>query len=323
MTAATLAPLPPEGPQASGGIAGRRSLPAMPVAVAIALLLHTLLMLGIGFQLPEPPPAPARPLEIMVVTHRGEEPQRPDPQAVAAQHSRAGETLVPLPELTEPEPEATEQADEPAPESQIMPAPAPMPEPQPQPQPQPEPEPVAEEAPDAGSSEGASETLLAAAALEAPPPPPRVSAADILASRTAEISRLAANIERRHDSYTSRKRRKAISSATREYRYASYMEAWRRKVERIGNLNYPREAKREGLFGNLILHVAVRADGALEDVRVVRSSGHEILDQAAVRIVRLAAPFAPFPPDIRAEADVLDITRTWQFQRNNRLGWEP
>lgn len=317
MTAATLAPLPPAGPHAPRGITGRRSLPTMPIAVAIALLLHALLVLGIGFQLPEPPPAPARPLEIMVVTHRGEEPQRPDPQAMAAQHSRAGETLVPLPELTEPEPEATEQADEPAPEAQIMPAPAPMPEPQPAP----EPEPVAEGAPDAGSSESASETMLAAAALEAPPP--RVSAADILASRTAEISRLAANIERRYDSYTSRKRRKAISSATREYRYASYMEAWRRKVERIGNLNYPREAKREGLFGNLILHVAVRADGALEDVRVVRSSGHEVLDQAAVRIVRLAAPFAPFPPDIRAEADVLDITRTWQFQRNNRLGWEP
>jgi protein TonB len=55
---------------------------------------------------------------------------------------------------------------------------------------------------------------------------------------------------------------------------------------------------------------------------VVRSSGHDVLDQAAVRIVQLAAPFAPFPPDIAAETDVLDITRTWQFQRNNRLGWD-
>ncbi len=76
------------------------------------------------------------------------------------------------------------------------------------------------------------------------------------------------------------------------------------------------------MYGNLILHVAVRADGSIEHVRVLRSSGFEVLDEAAVKIVELAAPFAPFPPDIRAETDVLDITRTWQFLSNNRLGWE-
>jgi protein TonB len=100
------------------------------------------------------------------------------------------------------------------------------------------------------------------------------------------------------------------------------MEGWRRKVERIGNLNYPREARELGLFGSLILHVAVRSDGSIEGIRVVRSSGHEVLDQAAVRIVELAAPFAPFPPNIKRETDVLDITRTWQFQRNHQLGWD-
>jgi protein TonB len=100
------------------------------------------------------------------------------------------------------------------------------------------------------------------------------------------------------------------------------MEAWRRKVERIGNLNYPSEARELGLFGSLILHVAVRADGSLEGIRVVRSSGHKVLDDAAIRIVELAAPFAPFPPNIKRETDVLDITRTWQFQRNNQLGWD-
>jgi protein TonB len=99
------------------------------------------------------------------------------------------------------------------------------------------------------------------------------------------------------------------------------MEAWRRKVERIGNLNYPEAAKDQGLYGSLILRVAVRADGSLEAVRVLRSSGQPLLDEAAKQIVELAAPFAPFPPDIAAETDVLDITRTWQFQRNNQLGW--
>jgi protein TonB len=152
--------------------------------------------------------------------------------------------------------------------------------------------------------------------------PPTASAADILASRNDEIARLTARINAQTQASQSRARRKAISTSTREYRYASYMEAWRRKVERIGNLNYPAEAREQGLSGNLILHVAVRADGSLEGVRVVRSSGQEVLDQAAVRIVELAAPFAEFPADIAAETDVLDITRTWQFQRNNRLGWD-
>jgi len=153
------------------------------------------------------------------------------------------------------------------------------------------------------------------------PPGAAISAADIFASRNAEMANLAARIEERSQAYASRTRRRAISTATREYIYANYMEAWRRKVERIGNLNYPREARELGLFGSLILHVAVRADGSLEGIRVVRSSGHEILDQSAIRIVELAAPFAPFPPNIKRETDVLDITRTWQFQRNNELGW--
>ncbi|WP_462322442.1 energy transducer TonB [Halochromatium sp.] len=157
------------------------------------------------------------------------------------------------------------------------------------------------------------------AELDQPAPP--ISAADIFASRSAEMASLAARIEERSHAYASRTRRKAISTATREYIYANYMEAWRRKVERIGNLNYPREARELGLFGSLILHVAVRADGSLEGIRVVRSSGHEVLDQAAVRIVELAAPFAAFPPDIKRETDVLDITRTWQFQRNHELSW--
>ncbi|MBA1330730.1 energy transducer TonB, partial [Candidatus Endoriftia persephone str. Guaymas] len=96
----------------------------------------------------------------------------------------------------------------------------------------------------------------------------------------------------------------------------------RRKVERIGNLNYPDAAKRQQLYGNLVLHVAVRADGTIEKVRVLHSSGHKILDDAAIRIVRLAAPYSPFPSNIREEIDVLDITRTWQFLRSNRLGTE-
>ena len=113
--------------------------------------------------------------------------------------------------------------------------------------------------------------------------------------------------------------RKSVNASTREYRYAAYLEAWREKVERVGNLNYPDEARRKRLYGDLILHVSVRSDGSLEKVRVVRSSGFPVLDDAAVRIVKLASPFAPFPPEIGKDTDVLDITRTWQFTSSNRL----
>jgi len=152
-----------------------------------------------------------------------------------------------------------------------------------------------------------------------PPTPPHPSAAQLYASRDQEIARVSADLERRTLAYSKRPRRKSINASTSEYKYAAYLDAWRRKVERIGNLNYPDEAKRRKLHGNLILHVAVKADGSLEQVKVLHSSGHKLLDDAAVRIVRLAAPFSPFPEEIHKETDVLDITRTWQFLRSNRF----
>ena len=91
------------------------------------------------------------------------------------------------------------------------------------------------------------------------------------------------------------------------------MEAWRAKVERVGNLNYPEEARRRKLAGQLVLDVALNPDGKINQITIRRSSGHKVLDDAAIRIVELAAPYAPFPEEIRAETDVLHITRTWQF----------
>ncbi len=102
--------------------------------------------------------------------------------------------------------------------------------------------------------------------------------------------------------------------------FAYYLRSWRRKVERIGQLNYPQRAKQQGIAGGLRLLVVIAADGALLDVRVLESSGHQLLDDAALRIVRLAAPYAPFSPTMRAAADVLEIERTWQF-RDSRLSF--
>ena len=131
-----------------------------------------------------------------------------------------------------------------------------------------------------------------------------------------ERARLNAEISRTWQEYQKRPRHKFLNARTQEYKYAAYMDAWRAKVERIGNLNYPDEAKRRGLTGNLLLDVALNADGSINQVSVRRSSGQKILDDAAVRIVELAAPFAPFPPEIRADLDVLHITRTWKFNES-------
>ncbi len=147
---------------------------------------------------------------------------------------------------------------------------------------------------------------------ELQPVPPKLGVLDpqeVLEER----ARLNAEISRFWQEYQKRPKHRFLNARTREYRYAAYMDAWRAKVERIGNLNYPEEARRRHISGNLVVDVALNPDGSLKDVTVRRSSGHKLLDDAAVRIVELAAPFAPFPPDIRAETDVLHITRTWKF----------
>lgn len=128
-----------------------------------------------------------------------------------------------------------------------------------------------------------------------------------------ERARLNAEISRVWQEYQKRPKRKFVNARTQEYKYAAYIAAWQAKIERIGNLNYPDEAKRRGLHGRMRLTVAINADGSVSDVAITHSSGHKLLDDAAVRIVQLSAPFAPFPPDIRADADILHITRTWLF----------
>lgn len=151
--------------------------------------------------------------------------------------------------------------------------------------------------------------------------PPAAPATDpiLSTSRGREIAALSAEIERKLRAYAERPRRKWISARTREHAFAAYMDAWRRKVERVGNLNYPSEAARQGLSGSLLLEVALNPDGTVEDIALRRSSGRPVLDDAAMRIVDLAAPFARFPESIANEVDVLHIQRTWIFHSDNRI----
>jgi protein TonB len=121
------------------------------------------------------------------------------------------------------------------------------------------------------------------------------------------------------DAYEKLPRRKFIGARTQEYRYAQYVEDWRSKVERIGNMNYPQQARDQKIYGKLTLSISIRSDGNIDSVEISRSSGQRILDAAALRIVKLAAPYAAFPPDIRKETDILSITRTWIFTSSDQL----
>lgn len=132
--------------------------------------------------------------------------------------------------------------------------------------------------------------------------------------RQQERARLTAEIDRNWQELQNAPRTKYLTARTQEYKYAVYMDAWRTKVERVGNLNYPEQAKRQNIGGSLVLDVALKPDGNIENISVIRPSPHKILDEAAIRIVRLAAPYAPFPPDLRADYDLVHITRTWKFQ---------
>lgn len=221
-------------------------------------------------------------------------PPLPPSEPVVADEPEAKDP-APAPEKPMPEP-VLAQTETPTPRKAPPPeTPKPKPRHQPEPKARPQPKPAVKVAP--------TQTVDAAT----------------LVSRSLAMASLRAEIDRKIQTYAERPRQRWINARTREYRYASYMEAWRRKVERIGNLNYPDEARRQKLSGALLLDVALNPDGSINEITLRRSSGHRVLDDAAVRIVKLAAPFAPFPKSIRQETDILHIERTWQFLSSNRL----
>jgi len=134
-----------------------------------------------------------------------------------------------------------------------------------------------------------------------------------------ERNQLTAELSQFWQEYQKRPRRKFLSARTREYQYAEYMEKWRSKVETVGNVNYPPEARRQKLSGSLVLDVSLNPDGSINNISLERSSGNRILDNAAMDIVRIASPFDPFPANIQKDIDILHITRTWEFSQSNTL----
>ncbi|MCC7083251.1 MAG: energy transducer TonB [Burkholderiales bacterium] len=292
-------------PSLSGlfGIAFLRDPQArLQVALLLSLLVHTLVVAFVGIRPPGKLDAASTPLIVDLVNARTE--IAPKAPTILAQANLDGggntdadrHVRSPLPVLKRPEPqpdvsvrrqraEPRKQAPQPVLTQAHEPAPA-----------------VAMAQPQSRS--------------EVRPEPETPSATDIL-NASREMLQLEAQVSRSMEAYQKRPRRTFIGARAKEFRFARYIEDWRGKIERVGELNYPAGAR--GIYGNLLVSVEIRADGSLENVEISRSSGKRVLDEAAVRIVRLAAPFAPFPPDIARDTDILSITRTWSFTLADRF----
>ena len=277
--------------------------PLLVAAFAISLALHGLLLL-IQFRLPESKPVRDKGLEVVLVnTRHAKAPDKPDVLAQAnvdgggntEQNVRPSTPLPPQPTRRDGDAliEAKRRTPEPVrDQKQVI---------------------TREKAP----AKVAAAPKKVEQPLPKPEPPPQLSGLDLLDSAAA-IAHLEGKIDRDLQELAKRPRRKFLSPSAKEYGFALYEDSWKQKVERVGTLNYP-EAARGKLYGSLLLSVSIRADGSVEKVGVQRSSGHKVLDEAAVRIVKMAAPYAPFPPDIRKDYDIIEITRTWKFERSDRV----
>jgi protein TonB len=136
---------------------------------------------------------------------------------------------------------------------------------------------------------------------------------------TAMELKLQAEIDEKMRIYNQRPRKVHIGANAKEYRFAQYVETWRIKAERIGELNYPAAATRGKMYDSLLMSVTIKNDGSIKEVVIKRPSKYPVLNEAAVRIVRLGEPYAPFPPEVSRDTDEIEISRIWTFT-NNKLG---
>lgn len=263
----------------------------------MALLVHLVIILGVGFELADRQ-RPAASLEIALAQYRSE--KEPDKADFLAQANQQGSGEA------EQKKRQTSPLEAQRPQNQVRQAQN-RAEPQAQPQ------------------KSRAKTLLTSThspkktkvAKKSIPIETSLERKISLLEKSLEIASLEAQLATQIQFEANKPKVRTISAASTKYSIdAYYMDGWRKKVELIGNLNYPKEARRLNLFGSLRMLVAVLPDGSIKEVRILKSSGKKLLDDAAIRIVRLAAPFAPFPDDLRKEVGILQIIRTWKFQQN-------
>ena len=266
------------------------------VFFVLAAGLHSVLFFGINFGVfLSPVPRLADTLDVVLVQWRSEEAPEEADYLAQANQTGGGET--------------TEPSRPSEPMSGVMPVA------------EQGPAPVRNEEQVPELSIEAREVIAVEQPLEAPLPPTDIeqpeqevpTAAELL-QQSMEMASVQPEISRESQWQSKLPKRKFISANTREYEYASYMSAWVSKVERVGNMNYPSELRRNKLHGDLVLTVGINQNGTVESINVKRSSGMDEIDEAAIRIVRLAAPYAPLPDNITDNVDVLHITRTWRFE---------
>ncbi|AIN60596.1 MULTISPECIES: energy transducer TonB [Pseudomonas] len=269
----------------------------------LAALVHLALILGVGFTVVKPAEI-RHAMDITLATFKSEKaPEKADFQAQDNQQGSGTLDKKAVPKTTEVAPFQDSKI------NKITPPPAAKP----QTPPAPAKAVVATQAPKPQKVEPKPKESK-------PQPQPQAKVPDFDSSQlSSQIASLEAELSQEQQLYAKRPRIHRLNAAsTLRDKGAWYKEEWRKKVERIGNLNYPEEARRQQMYGSLRMMVSINRDGSLYEVLVLESSGQPVLDQAAQRIVRLAAPFAPFTGDL-AEFDRLEIIRTWRFARGDRL----
>ncbi|MEP2606965.1 energy transducer TonB [Marinobacter sp.] len=266
----------------------------------MALALHAIVVLGITFA-PEPPRSSAQTMEITLSQFDDE--TDPEEADFLAQTSQKGSVTEEEPvEMTTPQPSDVSQPEV----AEVQPEPPSRVEPR-----QEQEQPVVQT--QAQNERQVSEPSAAEPASDEPLP---VKEKKSLMERSLEIASLEARFDQQRRAYAKKPRVMRVTAAsTLKSTNAWYVQNWVSKVTRVGNINYPTEARRAGIYGTLRMLVSMKKDGTIKELAILESSGSSVLDDAAIRIVRMAAPFAPFPDDMRENVDELEIIRTWVFER--------
>ncbi len=261
--------------------------------LALSLIVHGLLVLGVGYTLADAAPVLPTLDVVLAQTPTPLTPKQADFLAAANQQGGGDSDFARRPRDNRPgKPSPDPSGTAPLPPQPAVPAATPPPQTR------------------IVSSRDADARVPPAETRPAAEPAPQANPQK--EQHDAEMTRLAAEYHLRSELYAKRPKRKFVSASTHEYVYAEYLREWVARAERVGNLNYPDEARRKRLAGQLVISVAVRRDGSVEQTRIIQSSGIPLLDSTALRIVRLAAPFPPLPKTDE-NVDILHITRTWQF----------
>lgn len=280
-----------------------RSTERLGVTLFFAALAHIGLILGVGFTVRELP-AQSTSLDITLSTFISE--AEPDKADFLAQDNQLGSGTLD----EQLAPKTTETAE--FQDNQIQPTPQLS-------APEPSLQQVTEQALIASKAASIDQVLMPLTPSHEQLTPEAQPVLD-LPQLNAEIASLKAALALEKQEYAQRPRvSRQNAAATKRDITAQYRDEWRRKVELIGNLNYPQAARQQGIYGSLRLLVVVRKDGALQEMRILESSGHPILDRAALDIMRKSAPFSPFGRELAREFDQIEIIRTWRFERGDRL----